>query len=72
MPEQSESLNVDASDIPEQTLNIALDKILVQSKSIDIFHISPQKLMLWVLFIQENICCQGASNEYPRHIFVEK
>ena len=46
--------------------NIALDMMLSQYKSIDIFLISPC-----------NICCvyplevpqQGASNEYPQHMF---
>ena len=39
-----------------------------QSKTIDIFLISPQKHMLWVL-----IRSPSASNEYPQHMFfVEK
>ena len=50
-------------------LAIALDKM---------FFFNP-KVLIFFLFLQENICCGysleaprwGASNEYPQHIFVE-
>ena len=39
-----------------------------------------QKVSLFFLFLDENICCgcsleaprRGASNEYPQHVFVKK
>ena len=46
--------------------SIALDKVFFQPKSIDIFLISLQKHMLWYSL---EVPHQGASNEYPQHMF---
>ena len=48
-------------------INIALDKVLFLN----------QKVSIFFLFLNENICCgysleaprRGASNEYPQHMF---
>ena len=49
-----------------ESKNIAPEKdyYFFQPKSIDIFHISPCKLILYYAL--------GASNEYPQHVFMEK
>ena len=53
------------SDCTDCTDDIASDRLFFQSKSIDIFLISGQKHMLWVLEAPH----RGASNEYPQHMF---
>ena len=44
------------------------NKALLEPKSIDIFLISPQKHMLWVLIRSTSF----ASNEYSQQVFMEK